>query len=155
MFCFIISTSLQHRLREAEGNRMSNVGRFRYTVLDSSQPLQFPSGFPEGRDKSEKIFTSHTYQRNVWRVLWRPGVCVSCVYEAAAFSYAWKDVKNRQAGGSWESGGGRHLQEEQEGFSSQKLMRSSACVSSPTWTQALPPHHCGGKRSSRRFSLLA
>lgn len=58
----------------------------RCTVLDSSQPLQFLPGFQEGWDRSEKIVTPHTYQRRVWRVLWKPGACVSRVYEAVALA---------------------------------------------------------------------
>lgn len=81
-----------------------------------------------------------SYHSSVWRVLWKPGVRVPWVCEAAALGCAWKGVESR-----WELGGRRHSPEVPARLSPQ-IAHSSfllVCVA-PTWTQSLPCHSGGG-----------
>lgn len=127
---------LWHRLGEA-GQRIT-FGWIRVTTLESSLSFESLCGFQEGGDRSEKIFTPHTYQRSVWRILWKPGVCAPWVYEAAALGCAWEGARSRQAlgTGGWQS--------PTRGASKTLILNSSFCLTAyvcpPEHGHSPPPH---------------
>lgn len=143
---FLLSSSLFLRLWHSlgEGGQRITFGWIRVTTLEGSQSFESLFGFQEGGDRSEKIFTPHTYQRSIWRILWKPGVCVPWVYEAAALGCAWEGVRSRQAlrTGGWQSPKG--------GASKTLILNSSfclitVCVLQNMDTVPLPTRHSGGQ----------